>query len=205
METFLLILATVSTLGLLLAMYRFNLSLAKHRPIEAKLSLDRQPFYLMNTVGKWLALTGGVATGSLLIALIFMGHDSPEWIIIIGVLGLITLIIASFILGFIFIKNCLTRKLKMKPILLTMARQLINKVKTFNGFKIASWIAGIAVLIVFLPFFIELISDLIFVGGFVLIARFGLLDNVGDQEDDWDFDFSASYHSHDNDEYYYHP
>ncbi|MCK5668691.1 MAG: hypothetical protein KAI15_06370, partial [Gammaproteobacteria bacterium] len=78
-------------------------------------------------------------------------------------------------------KHCLKRKLDIKRVVSNVFHQLLNKAKMLNWIKVASWMTGIAVAIAFLPFFVELFNALVFVVGFVIAARIGLLDNLGNE------------------------
>ncbi len=178
MEAFLLAAAIVTVLALLLATQRFNYNIARYMPVEAKESLC-----LANTAGKCLAMAGGLATAPLVMALTFISYGSPDWIITLGALGLAALLVASLVLGAVFFKNCTARKLKAGRVLLTAAQQLLAKVKAFYQIKTVSRIIGAVILIVLLPFIVQALSALLVIAGFVVAARFGVLDNAGETED----------------------
>jgi len=148
---------------------------------DTKVYPGGQSLNLMNTAGKWLTFAGGIATTPLVMALIFSPDGSPHWIISTGALGLATLLVATLLLSFVFIKHCLKRKLDIKRVALSKYHQLLNKAKTLNWIKVVSWMTGIAILIAFLPFFVELFNALVFVVGFVIAARIGLIDNLGNE------------------------
>lgn len=213
METFLLISAIIITLVALIKVHKFNHNLAIYMATDSKVYLGGQYLYLMNTAGKWLTYAGGIATAPLVMALIFSPDGSPHWIIFTGVFGLATLLVATLLLAFVFIKHCLKRKLDIKRVVSSQYHQLLNKAKMLNWIKVASWMTGIAILITFLPFFVELFSALVFVVGFVMAARLGLLDNLGYREEDecdhlgsYDNDyFYRHHHDSDDDNYYYNP
>ena len=205
METFLLISAIIITLIVLIKVHRFNHNLARYMATDTKVYSGGQSFNLMNTAGKWLAFAGGIATAPLVMALIFSPDGSPHWIISTGALGLATLLAATLLLAFVFTKHCLKRKLDIKRVVSSKYHQLLNKAKMLNWIKVASWMTGIAILIAFLPFFVELFNALVFVVGFVIAARIGLLDNIKKEDENWHFDNNIPYHNVDDDEYYYNP
>ena len=178
MEAFLLAVAIVTVLALLLATQRFNRNIARYMPVEAK-----EYLYLANTAGKWLAMAGGLATAPLVMVLTFVSYGSPDWIITLGASGLVALLAASLMLGAVFFKNCTARKLKAGRVLLTATQQLLAKVKAFYQIKTVSRITRAAILIVLLPFIVNALAPLLLVAGFIMAARFGLLDNVGETED----------------------
>lgn len=205
METFLLISAIIITLIALIKVHRFNHNLARYMATDTKVYPGGQYLYLMNTTGKWLTFAGGIATAPLVMALIFSPDGSPHWIISTGALGLGTLFVATLLLAFVFTKHCLKRKLDIKRVVSSKYHQLLNKTKMLNWIKVASWMTGIAILIAFLPFFVELFNALVFVVGFVIAARIGLLDNIKKEDENWHFDNNIPYHNVDDDEYYYNP
>ncbi len=182
METFLLISAIIITLIVLIKMHRFNHNLARYMVTETKVYSGGQPLFLMNTAGKWLTFAGGIATGPLVMALIFSPNGSHHWIISTGAMGLATLLVATLLLTFVLTKHCLKRKLDIKRVVSSQYHQLLNKAKRLNWIKVASWMTGVAILITFLPFFVELFNALVFVVGFVIAARLGLFDHVGNED-----------------------
>ena len=200
METFLLISAIIITLIVLIKVHRFNHNLARYIATDTKVYPGGQSLNLMNTAGKWLTFAGGIATAPLVMALIFSPDGSPHWIISTGALGLATLLVATLLLGFVFTKHCLKRKLDIKRVVTSKCHQLLNKAKTLNWIKVASWLAGIVLLIAFLPFFVELFNALVFVVGFVMAARLGLLDHVDEKEDTDLYNYCTSSIGHHTDE-----
>ncbi len=190
METFLLICAIIITIQILIKVHRFNHNLARYMTTDTKVYPGGKPLYLMNTAGKWLTFAGGIATAPLMMALIFSPDGSPHWIISTGALGLDTLLVATLLIGIVFTKHCLKRKLDIKRVVTSKCHQLLNKAKRLNWIKVASWLTGIVILITFLPFFVELFSALVFVVGFVMAARLGLLDNLDENFTDNEDSFS---------------
>jgi len=182
METFLLISAIIVTLQTLIKVHRFNHNLARYMATDTKVYPGGQPLYLMNTVGKWLTFAGGIATAPLVMALTFSPNGTEDWVVASGAWGLFTLLMAAFLISFVFIKHCLKRKFNIRLVLSNMARPLLDKAKQLNGIKVALWIVSVTVLMVFLPFFIELFNALVFVVGFVMAARLGLLDDLNNEE-----------------------
>ena len=137
---------------------------------------------------------GGIATAPLVMALIFSPNGTADWVVASGAWGLFTLLMATFLISFVFIKHCLKRKFNIRLALSNMTRPLLDKAKQLNGIKVAACIAGVTVLMVFLPFFIELFNALVFVVGFVIAARLGLLDHIGYREQDNSGLYDEEYH-----------
>lgn len=202
---FVLIVPLVMAIALMLETYRFNDTVAR----KINLPVKEQPFYLANNAGKWLALLGGIATTPMISALVFIPNNKPSWVVVSGMGGLVAMLIASLTLGFIFTKICKMRKLKITHVLslivqrlVAMIPQLIARAKR-DPIKAASWITGTAILFIILPFIVQTLTALLCVAGFIMAARFGLLDNVGEKEEDWSFGYSDEEYIEASNYYYY--
>ena len=210
METFLLITAIVVTLTLLIAIHRLNNKLARFMPTEDKAYSNGHVIHFLNIAGKWLTLIGGIATFPLVMALIFAPETSSDWISTLGVLGCLALFVAALLLIPACIGQCLSRKVSIKRIVIGFYHVLARKALKLAGYKTIGWIAGIILLALFVPFVADLLAFLVYIAGFVVAGRLGLLDingdvengggfyNISDEEYDWWADDEAYIHYSDN-------
>jgi len=183
MATFLLICAIMATVTALLVIHRFNHKLAKYHAIGHKVYPAGQPAFYMNTAGKWLTYAAIMGTAPLVLALIFSPEGCPQWIINLGVASFFMLIIATVLVTTVLITNCASRKIKVSRVLSNLSQGILQRVKALNSLKVALWSVSLVLTLLFLPFFVELFNFLVYLIAFVLAARFGLLDYVGDQEE----------------------
>jgi len=190
METFLLISAIVVTLTLLIAIHRLNNKLARFMPTEAEAYPNGHAIHFVNIAGKWLTFIGGIATFPLVMALIFAPEASADWISTLGVLGCLVLFVAALLLIPACIGQCLSRKVSIKRIVISSYHVIVKKALKLAGYKSIGLIAGISLLALFVPFIADLLAFLVYIVGFVVAARLGILN---DQENDESLTFSKFY------------
>lgn len=178
METFLLISAIMVTLTLLIAIHRLNNKLARFKPTEDKAYPNVHAVHFVNIVGKWLTLIGGIATFPLVMALIFAPEASADWISTLGVLGCLALFVAALLLIPACIDQCLSRKVSIKRIVISFYHVLARKALKLAGYKTIGWIAVIILLALFVPFIADLLAFLVYIVGFLVAGRMGLLENT---------------------------
>ncbi len=184
METFLLISAIVVTLTLLIAIHRLNNNLARFKPTEDKAYPSANAIHFVNVTGKWLTLTGGVATFPLVIALIFMPEANADWVSTLGVLGCLALFIAALLLIPACIGQCLSRKVSLKRIVISSYHAIAKKTLGVAGYKTIGLIVGSILLALFVPFIADLLVFLVYIFGALAATKLGLLDDLDDKTDD---------------------
>lgn len=210
METFLLISVIVVALTLLIAIHRLNNKLARFMPTEDKAYPNGHAIHFLNITGKWLIFIGGIATFPLVMALIFAPEVNADWISKLGVLGCLTLFVAALLLVPACIGQCLSYKVSIKRIVIGSYHALTTKALKLAGYKTIGLITGIILLALFVPFIADLLAFLVYIIGFVVAGRLGLLDisgdvengggfyNISDEEYDWWADDEAYIHYSDN-------
>jgi len=212
METFLLISAIVVTLTLLIAIHRLNNKLARLMPTETEAYPNGHAIHFLNIAGKWLTLIGGIATFPLVMALIFAPETSSVWISTLGVLGCLALFVAALLLIPACIGQCLSRKVSMRRIVIGFYHFIAKKALKLAGYKSIGLIAGISLLALFVPFIANLLAFLVYIVGFVVVARLGLLTHFNNEDDengsfynyatgkfDHGYSFGGMYHHTDED------
>lgn len=181
METFLLIIAIVSSLCLLIAVYRLNSVLGKiQRDTDTSFFIDKA-LVCVNLGGKWLTLLGGLTTFPLIIGLIFFSETSVKWIVHLGVAGCLALIGAAILLLPALLGFGLTRPIQVNMMVNGIVHVILNNAKQLiSNNPVCWWIAGILLLllILFAPIIEQLISGIVYAIGFCLAAKIGLMDKV---------------------------
>jgi len=190
METFLLISAIVVTLTLLIVIHRLNINLARFMTTEGEAYPNGHAIHFVNVAGKWLTFIGGIATFPLVMALIFVPKASADWVSTLGVIGCLALFVAALLLIPACIGQCLSRKVSLKRIVMSSYHVLAKKYFKLAGYKTIGLIVGSILLALFVPFIADLLAFLVYIVGFVVAARLGILN---DQENDESLTFSKFY------------
>jgi hypothetical protein len=178
METFLFILAIVLPLCLLTAVYRLNNVLSNLQGnSDASFFTDKVLFGL-NCAGKWLTLLGGIGTFPLVMGLIFDADHSVKWIVNLGIAGCLTMIVAASLLILSLLGLGITRHIQFKLLISAIHRVLLKHARPLIRNKVAFWCAGILLiaLMLFAPIIEQLASGVVYLIGFILVARIGLTD-----------------------------
>ncbi len=162
--------AILLTLAVLLKINRTNDYMVRHLPAKVQTAGRRLP--LLNTAGRWLALTAGLATAPLVMALIFTPQGSPEWIINLGVMGLIAFPVAGLLSGFVLVRHCVARRIRIGRLITGESRRYAKKVSASKTVKTLAQLTGITLLVIFVP-------AVLFIAGFLVLIWFGL---DGDEE-----------------------
>ncbi|MBS3954333.1 MAG: hypothetical protein KGZ88_15400 [Methylomicrobium sp.] len=181
MESFLLIIAIVSSLCLLIAVYRLNTVLSKIQHNTGTSFLMDKTFVGLNLTGKWLTLFGAVATFPMSIGLIFFAQSSVKWVVYLGVAGCLAIMAAAMLLMPALLGFGLTRPIQVKIMVNRLTRLILYQAKQLIRNKpFFWWVAGILLLllIVFIPIIEQLISGIVYTTGFFLAARIGLLNTI---------------------------
>jgi len=184
METFLLISTIVVTLTLLIAIHRLNNNLAHLMTTEVEAYPNGHAIHFVNIAGKWLTLIGGIATFPLVMALIFAPEASADWISSLGVIGCLALFVAALLLIPACIGQCLSRKVSMRRIVIGFYHFIAKKALKLAGYKTIGLIVGIILLAMILPFVANLLTFIVYLVGFLVAARLGLLDDADDENFD---------------------
>jgi len=184
METFLLISAIVVTLALLVAIHRLNNTLAHLMTPEVEAYPNGHAIHFVNIAGKWLTLIGGIATFPLVMALIFASEANADWISTLGVIGCLALFVAALLLIPACIGQCLSRKVSIKRIVISSYHVIAKKALKLARYKTIGLIVGMILLALFVPFIADLLTFIVYLTGFVLAARLGLLDDLDEEKID---------------------
>jgi hypothetical protein len=187
METFLLVSVILSSFCFLIAIYRLNAGLVSI-PTDTGLSIQTGNLLLrLNTFGKWLTLFGGVATFPLVIGLIFFSDNSVKWIVNLGLAGCVAMIAATILLVSAFLGTCISRRIQVKRMLLDLVRLTTTKIRSFIRQR-SLWIGAVGslliLLVLFVPFFAQLVGGVVYFLGLVLIVRLGLADIPNGEDTD---------------------
>lgn len=181
METFLFILAIVLPLSLLIAVFRLNTLLINiQRDTDASFFNDKAMLWL-NNGGKWLTLFGGAATLPLVMGLIFDADNSIKWIVNLGVAGCLAMIGAASLLIPALLGFGISRHIQVKLLVNAIGRVLLKNVGQLIRNKVFLWwFAGalLLLLILFSPIIEHLVSGVVYLIGFILVARIGLVDKI---------------------------
>lgn len=181
MDTFLFILAIVLPLCLLIAVFRVNIALSNlQRDSDAAFLNDKALFWL-NSCGKWLTLFGGIATFPLVMGLIFDADNSVKWIVNLGIAGCLAMTVAASLLIPALLGLGITRHIQFKLLIGAIRRVVLKHARQLIRNKVAlSWFAGtlLTTLILFAPFIEHLASGVVYVIGFILVARIGWADEI---------------------------
>ncbi|MCD2452825.1 hypothetical protein GO003_020790 [Methylicorpusculum oleiharenae] len=187
MESFLLIIAIVSSLCLLIAVYRLNTVLSKIQHNTGTSFLMDKTLVGLNLTGKWLTLFGAVATFPMSIGLIFFAECSVKWVVYFGVAGCLAIMAAAMLLMPALLGFGLTRPIQVKMMVNRLIRVILNQAKQLIRNKpIFWWVAGLLLAVLFFPQLEEWISGAVYVIGIFLAGRLGLLDEI-------DHDFEAKW------------
>ncbi|MGY6275091.1 hypothetical protein [Methylomonas sp. MgM2] len=180
METYLFILAIVLPLCLLTAVYRLNTVLSNmQRNSHTAFFTDKALFWL-NSVGKWLTLFGGIATFPLVMGLIFDAGNSIKWIVNLGIAGCLSMIVAVSLLIPTLLGLGITRRIQCKLLIGAIHRVILKHARQLIRNKVAFWCAGtlLIAVILFAPIIEQLASGFVYLIGFILVIRIGLVDKV---------------------------
>lgn len=181
METFLFILAIVLPLCLLIAVFRLNTVLINiQRDTDASF-LNDKALLLLNNGGKWLTLFGGAATLPLVMGFIFDADNSIKWIVNLSVAGCLAMIGAASLLIPALLGFGISRHIQVKLLVNAIGRVLLKNVGQLIRNKVAlGWFAGTSLiaLILFAPIFQHLVNGIVYLIGFILVTRIGLVDEI---------------------------
>ncbi|MCK9608032.1 MAG: hypothetical protein M0R33_16440 [Methylomonas sp.] len=181
METFLFILAIVLPLCLLIAVYRLNTLLINIQRDSGTSFFNDKPLLLLNNGGKWLTLFGCAATLPLVLGLIFDAENSVKWIVNLGVAGCLTMIGSASLLIPALLGFAITRHIQFKLLISAIGRVILKDVRHLIRNKVVLWwFAGalLIALILFAPIFQHLANGVVYLIGFILVARIGLVDKI---------------------------
>ena len=188
MAYFLLASTIVASFSLLALLYRLNRQLASW-PVVKNTFLPDKILRMINTGGKWLTLTGGVATlPSVLILLFFPAADQVlglpvKFIILLGMAGMLAFVMAALLLIPACLDCCLARPFQAKRLFVGAYRFVLRKsINLVSRKAFWLWLAGTAVVIAFLPFFIELFTFITYAIALLGAGRLGLLGGIYDQQ-----------------------
>jgi len=184
METFLFVLAIVLPLCLLTAIYRLNTVLSNLQGnCDASFFTDKALFWL-NCAGKWLTLSGCVATFPLVMGLIFDADHSVKWIVNLGVAGCLAMIVAASLLILSLLGLGITRHIQFKLLIGAIQRVLLKHARPLIRNKVAILCAGILLiaLMLFAPIIEQLASGFIYLIGFILVTRIGWADEITNKD-----------------------
>jgi hypothetical protein len=129
MESFLLIIAIVSSLCLLIAVYRLNTVLSKIQHNTGTSFLMDKTLVGLNLTGKWLTLFGAVATFPMSIGLIFFADSSLKWVVYLGVAGCLAIMAATLLLMPALLGFSITRPIQVKMMVNRLIRVILNQAK----------------------------------------------------------------------------
>ncbi|OAI15646.1 hypothetical protein A1359_09570 [Methylomonas lenta] len=181
METFLFILAIVLPLCLLIAVFRLNTVLSNIQLDTGASCLNDKALLLLNNRGKWLTLFGCAATLPLVMGLIFDADNSVKWIVNLGVAGCLAMIGAASLLIPALLGFGISRHIQVKLLVSAIGRVLLKNMRQLIRNKVVLWwFAGALVIapILFAPIFQHLANGVVYLIGFILVARIGLVDEI---------------------------
>lgn len=113
--------------------------------------------------------------------LIFDADHSVKWRVNLGVAGCLAMVVAASLLIPTLIGFGLTRRIQFKLLIGAIRRVVLNHARQMIGNKAAlCWFAGtlLITLIPFAPFIGHLASAVVYVIGFILVARIGWVDEI---------------------------
>lgn len=185
METLLISLALIVTIGTLVALYCLNNYFFRLKSSQKTFILNRNALRFMNITGKWLIVVGGLAICPLLTIFLFApgaSSSTAPWISPLGILGCITLFIAATVLLTTFISECLTHKLNIKLTVYSFYQFTVKRFFRQYGLKIMGWSTCAITLAFFIPFLANMLIALTTVTMVLVILYFWLLDDSVEEE-----------------------
>ncbi len=102
----------------------------------------------------------------------------------LALFGFFALLTATLLLIPTCVGQCIKRKISIKRIVLNAYHVITKKVLKLAGYKTIGLVAGIFLLALFLPFVADLLTFIVYLSGFVVAARLGLLDDLDEEKID---------------------
>lgn len=177
MEAILTAAALIASFCTLVGFYRANRVLAD-LPANKTAFLSGKVASLMISAGKWLTLTGGVATMPLA-AVLFFAPDAPgfQWAAATGFAGCLAFVLAALLLVPAGLMNGLARSTHVKHLASAGARFVRDKGLSLARQK-AFWLslAGITIMVAFMPWIVDLLTFVGYAALLVVAGKLGLID-----------------------------
>jgi len=172
MEGFLFSVIIIGTFGLLMAMYRVNVRLAYYATPNTPWAVTDK----INTVGKYLAIAGGLATLPGVILLLFSPDTTNAGFIVnITIAGGIILLLGIPVLLAALIWRTSLSQLSMTAIVKAVFQSIKYKLQP-HWRLIAFSATAITLFVILWP----LIQILFYLGALAFMGRLGLLDGIDD-------------------------
>jgi hypothetical protein len=184
MEEFILISAIILTLIALVTLMRCN-QLLLALPVEAGsavpvgLSKLLSAAAWMNRAGRWLVMTGGIATLPLVMALIFFPEVSGSWalaFIYLGAAGLLALCLAACLIIPALIGQSMVHKVSVMRFARGLFQHRVKPLLQKYGLKAVLLASGLVLLAPLLPYVLEVLKFIVYIAGFWLVGRLGWLE-----------------------------
>lgn len=185
MEVLIISLTFIITIGTLAALYCLNNRFSQLQTSKTTFIFNSNTIQLMNVTGKWLIVAGGLAICPLLTIFLFAPEASSSaapWVSPLGILGFITLFIATIVLLTTFICECLTHKLNIKCIGYNFYQFTVKRFFRQYGLKAVGWFSGAFALAFFIHLLFNLLIALATVTMFLVILYFWMLDDSVEED-----------------------
>ena len=187
MAYFLLASTIVASFSLLALLFRANRQLA-YWPVAKNAFLPDKILPLMNTGGKWLTLAGGLVTLPSVLTLLFFPEANQvmglpvKFIILLGMGGMLAFVMAALLLIWAFLDCCLARPFQAKRLFVGAYRFVLRKsINLVSRKAFWLWLTGVAIVVVFMPFFIEFFTFITYAVMLVVAGRLGFSNDNGDK------------------------